>query len=530
MKILWKQKMINVIIDQIKSFRAELYELIYKRRDAAMDLIDSLCSNIDVDSVIKLSLSDVFRRKYSSIVDAISNFFPSVNKPEQLKNIELQDKGLNNLVLNLIPSEDTRGYVLFGLDCTPISRPFSFKLEDRHVTYKPNPILNNKPITIGHSLSAVVYLPYPGVNSWVLPISMNRVSSNEKGADVGLTKITDILENPTLNDKLVVAVGDTNYSTRSCQKISSQKDNLVLLTRASSNRKLFYQPDKSLLKKSGHPKWYGDAMILSDEKTHRSANYEDKIERVTSKGKTLTIKISCWYDMLMKSHKTFATHQYPFTLVRVCANDSEGKDIYKKPLWLMVFGKKRTELKAKEIYDNYCQRYDIEHFFRFAKQRLLLESYQTPEVKHEETWWQFVKLAYVQLFLCKELSEKLPNPWEVYLPNYKGDSQSTPSQVLRDFKRLVNQEIGTPAKECKPRGKSLGRKKGYKPQERLTKTIVLKKKSKKIITPEIDKSASLTKPKSYSKVLEKITGLIEKNGMSISDFLKKAYSELPVSI
>lgn len=35
--------------------------------------------------------------------------------------------------------------------------------------------------------------------------------------------------------------------------------------------------------------------------------------------------------------------------------------------------------------DNHCyrQRFDVEHMFRFKKQRLLMTNYQTPEVEHE---------------------------------------------------------------------------------------------------------------------------------------------------
>ncbi len=58
----------------------------------------------------------------------------------------------------------------------------------------------------------------------------------------------------------------------------------------------------------------------------------------------------------------------------------------------------------------------LEHFFRFAKQRLLLDKFRTPEVVHEECWWQLVCLAYIQLRLAAPLANVLPKPWERYLP------------------------------------------------------------------------------------------------------------------
>ena len=62
--------------------------------------------------------------------------------------------------------------------------------------------------------------------------------------------------------------------------------------------------------------------------------------------------------------------------------------LYKHPLWLAVCGQRRDELGLIEAYQSYVDRYDIEHFFRFGKQKLLMSTYQTPELTHEQDWWQ----------------------------------------------------------------------------------------------------------------------------------------------
>jgi hypothetical protein len=58
-------------------------------------------------------------------------------------------------------------------------------------------------------------------------------------------------------------------------------------------------------------------------------------------------------------------------------------------------GERRNELTLLDIFQAYQRRYDIEHFFRFGKQRLLLDRYQTPETGHEEKWWLMAHLAYL---------------------------------------------------------------------------------------------------------------------------------------
>ena len=46
------------------------------------------------------------------------------------------------------------------------------------------------------------------------------------------------------------------------------------------------------------------------------------------------------------------------------------------------------EISVEEYFTHYQDRYDIEHFFRFGKNNLLMDQYQTPETKHEEAWWK----------------------------------------------------------------------------------------------------------------------------------------------
>jgi len=171
-------------------------------------------------------------------------------------------------------------------------------------------------------------------------------------------------------------------------------------------------------------------------------------------------------------------HKHPFTLVRIVRYDKNGKPLFKHPLWLIVMGNRRHELTLAQIYQAYIARFDIEHFFRFGKQKLLLTDFQTPEVKREENWWQLVHITYAQLWMARHVAEALPNPWERNLPNMKRQLLS-PTLVQRDFARLIRQ-LGTPAQAPKPRGNSLGRRKGTKlPQRPRCKVVVKGKKAAK---------------------------------------------------
>jgi len=129
--------------------------------------------------------------------------------------------------------------------------------------------------------------------------------------------------------------------------------------------------------------------------------------------------------------KRIRMYNYPFTLVRIVLLDADGQSRFKHPLWLLVVGPRRLELNLEHIYQAYTQRSDLEHFFRFGKQKLLMADYQTPDLKREERWWHLEHLAYLQLWVAHDTAASFPKPWERNLPQHKA-GKITPTLVQRD--------------------------------------------------------------------------------------------------
>jgi len=138
--------------ESLKKFRRQLYDGFPARRDASLNLLDSLCANRLADSVVELSLNAPFERGYSSITDAIDNFTIGTDGPERT--------AFARIVAEAIPAPSReRPFWLFGVDGTPNPRPFAATLADRGVVYRPNPAPGNKPIAVGHTYSLVAALP-----------------------------------------------------------------------------------------------------------------------------------------------------------------------------------------------------------------------------------------------------------------------------------------------------------------------------------------------------------------------------------
>jgi hypothetical protein len=449
-------------------FRHRLYQNFTNRADTLMELVDAICSTTSARSVVEYSLAPCFRRSYSTLFKALAEW--------------RWDQGhLARLLSPFLPPPLVRSFWLLAVDVTPQPRPFAQTLLDRSMVYQPNPIAGNTPVTIGHQYSTVALLPEKQAHlspSWVVPLSTARVSSADDKEQVGAAQIDALLLDETLpfHNQLCVEVADSKYSKPAYLHAHRQHANLLTIVRVASNR-TFYRMAEGLAQASGagHPTWYGARFALGDCSTWPPCDAQTLTQHLSRRGKRYQVSIQLWHNYLMRGQrkpKELPMQRYPFTLLRIVFYDQEGKQAFGRPLWLIVVGQRRHELNGLEIYHAYAQRYDLEHFFRFGKQHLLLADFQTPETQREESWWQLAHIAYAQLWLAREVVEVLPRPWERNLATIRC-GQISPSLVQRDFGRIIRQ-IGTEAQPPKPRGISAGRRSGMRLPPRPRQKVVVK--------------------------------------------------------
>ncbi|MBW2722231.1 MAG: transposase [Deltaproteobacteria bacterium] len=428
-----------------------------------MELLDALCSMPNARSVVELSLSPHFRHQYQSIYKAIAGAgWENINLPK--------------LAGPYLSKPKEKGYWLFGVDGTPQKRQFAYTLSDRGYVYYPNPVGSNKPITIGHEYSTVALLPELGpqmAKSWVVPLSTRRASTDDDKELVGAEQINALLDDSELpwHGELVVNVGDSRYSKPAyLHAVHQDRAELVTIAKVRSNRTLYHYlapPDE---KPTHRPAFKGKTFKLHDPNTHTPPDKTLVLElKKQKKGREHTALIEVWEDMTMPGKnkpERIPMENYPFRLVRITCFDKDGYEVIANPWWLIVVGERRRELSLEDIHHCYTSRSRLEHFFRFGKQKLLLNAFQTAETEREENWWRIVHLAYLMLWMAQPLTQHLPRPWEQHLPEHKRKIIG-PAIVQRDFSRLISQ-FGSPARKLKPRGKSPGRKKGFRlpPRER----------------------------------------------------------------
>jgi hypothetical protein len=159
------------------------------------------------------------------------------------------------------------------------------------------------------------------------------------------------------------------------------------------------------------------------------------------------------------------------TVVRVEFFTLAGHPKYLRPLWLFGSGPSSVSLEA--LCQMYLARFGIEHFFRFATQRLGLLCAKSPTLQACENWLWGVALAYTQLLLARALVTAAPRPWDK--SPCDPHQPLTAGQVQRAWP-LFSLSLGTPASAPNPSGKAPGRAAGFHPQPRPKQPVVSKKR------------------------------------------------------
>lgn len=134
-------------------------------------------------------------------------------------------------------------------------------------------------------------------------------------------------------------------------------------------------------------------------------------------------------------------------------------------MWLVWLGEEMPCLE--QTWRCYLRRFTVDHWNRFAKQRLhwTLPNFSTTEVA--ERWSDLMLLMSWQLWLAREIIQDNP------LPLQKSQIELTPGRVAQGFSVLLA-AIHSPAVDPKPRGKSPGWPQGQSRPKRTRYPVVKK--------------------------------------------------------
>jgi hypothetical protein len=342
--------------------------------------------------------------------------------------------------------------VLAG-DHTIWARPYAVTLQERTYEHQAT-LLGNRPVGVGQGWSTLAWIPKTG-SSWALPLRHERITSFESPISKAAWQLRQVCQALPAR---AISLWDSEYG---CARFVLATADIACdkLMRLRSNRCLWTTPP--IYSGRGRPRVHGDKFKLNDSTTWHHPDQQSEVDD-PQQGR---LRLRCWQGM---HFRTAANH--PLQLILVERLNEVGQRRSDKPIWLAWAGEAMPPLSG--IWQLYCRRFGVDHWFRFAKQRLHWTLPKLGTAKQAERWSDLMPLLSWQLWLARELVVDHPLPWQ------KKQAHLTPGRVAQSMSALFTQ-LGTPAQVPKPRGKSPGWTKGHSRTPRIRAPIVKKRYSKR---------------------------------------------------
>jgi hypothetical protein len=424
----------------LSEFREAVYQKAVWRPAAILDLVDALTIAGHVNSPVALSESPLFRRKFSSVYDALVHG----ELGDELKTLFSDSQATD--------WETIAGYEVHAIDATPNERMSAETLVDRGVLKAQQ----KEPVRYGHKSSWLVRLVQRGT-AWVAPEDIERISTQTTDTKVAAQQVKELA---VRNPRPKVITADSRYRDQHFLGAFVGLENTFALVRLQNNQKLSQAPAPKPKGSKGAPRKHGADFRLKAIEREPDALEEFYLGKQK-------VRVRVWHKLHFKRLAKLVG-----SVVCVEFLKEDGSPRYKRPLWLFWTGPE--EVAPQDLCRMYLWRFAIEHLFRFLKQHLGLNSHRSSNLESLQRWMWIVAVAYWQLLLMRETVQPNRPAWHPH----KKDGQVkplTPAQVQRSAQAFLLQS-GTPAANTRPAGKGRGRQKGYRPAPRKRFEVVFKTK------------------------------------------------------
>lgn len=407
---------------RLTDFRQNIYNSFVRAGDALFELLDAVLTTRTISSFAELSLAPVFRRRWPSLYESLDD--AQINRQAQMRLLLAE-------VRREQPEHEHR--LLMVVDHSSWPRVQSYTLADRSFCHKADAVPGNTPITIGYDYSTIGWVASPEADSWCLPLLHERIEHSSAPLLTAAEQLRRLVKELDSDASRLTLMGDNEYGSArfvaltndiACEKLFRLRPNRV-----------FYQPPPEYSGR-GRRRVHGAKFKLKDASTWGEPLEEVVIEDAKFKH----IRLRRFSRLHFRE-----TPRQPMELLLVEQLNADGS--LKRSMWLMYLGQQMPELA--EVWRMYLRRFSIDHWYRFAKQRLHWTQPKLSTPLRCEHWSDLMPLAQWQLYLAREIVKQQHLPWQ------KPHVDLTPGRVAESFAGLLL-GIGTPAEAPKPRGKSPG--------------------------------------------------------------------------
>jgi hypothetical protein len=383
-----------------------------------------------MESVVGLSESPLYRRKFSSIYETLSE-------------VEWNADRILKAELELFKDscETLSGYEVYSGDSTFIKRNEAKTLASRVMKR-----FSNGELAYGQESYWTTRLSNQS-NSWAGIALVERMSEVDTVTGMAAKQMKQLAAEHG-NKKLFVF--DAGHGLEILQAQQTCQNTEVIL-RVKGHQVFYYPPN---YKGRGRPPKMGERFKLSEVK--REVNSQ---QTIIFKNKSLRIRT--WTDL-----QTAQFMDIPLMMLKLEFLDSTGKPVFDKPIWLVSTA---VTLEPETIARAYLWRASHELSFRFMKQHLGLTKNNSPELKSCDAWFQLVALAMNCLLAIRDDLDIQAKPWYVQKLTKPVSQRQAQTQALPFFLKLPNI-----TRLPQLAGKAPGRPLGYLPPPRIRHEVIRK--------------------------------------------------------
>jgi len=290
----------------LSEFREAVYQEVIWRPAAILDLMDALTSAGQVSSPVALSESPLFRRKFSSVYDALVHGELS----DDLKTLFNDSQSAD--------WDTIAGYEVHAVDATPHERIAAETLADRGVLKAQQ----KEPVRYGHKSSWLVRLVQRGT-SWVAPEDIERISTQTTDTKVAAQQVKSLA---VRNRHPKVITADSRYRDQYFLGTFATLENTFALVRLQNNQKLSQVPVPKPKGSRGAPRKHG-----ADFQLNAIERQPDALEEFYL-GKQ-KVRVRVWHKLHFKRLAKVVGSIVCVEFLKV-----DGTPRYKRPLWLFWTG------------------------------------------------------------------------------------------------------------------------------------------------------------------------------------------------
>jgi hypothetical protein len=411
-------------------FRAELYQTVLgMRRDALFEVLDAVLSGETASSLVRLSLSPVFRRGWASTADALSDG-------------SLDVAALRRVFAQRTPAPPLGGRELWVLDGTIWPRPEAKTSPERTWGRFVTAGIPESGIIGAWEYQWLVQLP-EAHGSWGLPLEVGRRDlAAGTATTLAIRQLGAALAERHRDAPRPLLLLDSHYDVVDLLEAGVRVD---ILARLAANRR-FYRRPGPYQGRGPRPK-HGPRFRLADPTTHGLSD-RTQFSRDPDYG---LVRLDVWERLHI-----YRAPLVTLTVVRVRVAHLPRRTTPPAPLWLVWTGGP-LPADLRTLWRWYQRRFAVEHLFRFLKQALGWTTIRPRSPQTADRWSWLLAAGVWQLWLARAAVTDHRLPWE-----HPPVHALSPGRVRRGFAGLLL-TLGTLARPPRPRGKSPGRQAGQCP-------------------------------------------------------------------